>query len=255
MIVQPRNGSTRKGFSLLELVVVLVILAIVAGMVVSIVDWLRRSANYGVASNNQGALLHNLQLYRTTFGNGMYPDRFDSLLGADGQPSIWLHSELVGKIAAGSLNGEEFASLDRSGIKTVMDHADTLNGVVQQSPQNSGNIPRVLNASSEVALLNTSNAVVQAEIIGTIYPTGIPSDVRLVLFGVGPANEANGRTLNAPPLYTELDPAKTYGRFVVLVETYNPRAGRRAQIKAVLDPKGRMLYRQLSEFWQSMNNQ
>lgn len=251
----------RFGFSLIELVVVLLILVIIAGMVVSIVDWLRRSANYGTASHNQQALLNNLQLYRTTYGNGMYPDRFDSLLDSTGSAkSTWLTSELSGVISVGAFVGDEQGSLTRSGITTVMDHSTNLADMVQESPQNSGVVPRALTSTGAVAVVDpsTTNAT-GLQLLSSLYPgtsptvPAVPSDVRIVLFGVGPANTSIGKTLQSPPLFTELDPQTNYGRFVIAVAVYNPRAGRRAQIKAVLDSKGRVVNRQISEFWQSMN--
>jgi len=258
----PSGATSRRGFSLIELVVVLVILAVVAGLVVNIVDYLRRSANYGAASHNQQALLNNLQLYRTTYGNGQYPNRFDSLLNADGSAkSGWLTSELAGVIAVTPLKGAESDSLAKSGITTVMDHSATTAEMVQESIQNSGVIPRALTATGNVALVDpaTTNSTGQ-QLLNSLYPgttgttsSNVPSDVRIALFGVGPANQAVGKTISAPPLYTELDPTVNYGRFVVAVAMYDPRDGRRAQIKAVLDPKGRIVSRQLAEFWQSMN--
>jgi prepilin-type N-terminal cleavage/methylation domain-containing protein len=253
-----RSGNRRQGFTLIELVVVVMILAILAGLVVNIVDWVRRSANYGAASHNQQSLLNNLQIFRTTLGNGKYPDRFDSLLAADGTVSEWLTDDLEGMIEVADISTFGAASLDKSGITTVLDHVlpAAIDSVVQGSPQNSGALPRSLSGGGNVAFLDTASTVDAAqELIAGLYPDGgLPPDVRIVLFGVGPGNTAVGRTIQAPPLYTELDPAKEYGRFVIAVAVYEPRQGRRAQIKAVLDAKGRMVNRNLSEFWQSVNN-
>src|SRR5262245_55038858 len=72
------HRNRRSAFSLIELVVVLTILAIVAGLTVSIVGWLRRSADKGTAANIMGSLLSNIELHRVTVGT--YPDQFDSLI-------------------------------------------------------------------------------------------------------------------------------------------------------------------------------
>jgi prepilin-type N-terminal cleavage/methylation domain-containing protein len=251
----------RAGFTLIELVVVIIILGILAGLVVNIVDYLRRSANYGAAAHNQQALLNNLQLYRTSFGNGQYPDRFDSLLDAAATgKSTYLHSDLTGVFEVGALSGEELGTLTRSGITRVMDHGSDTSQMVQQSLQNSGVITRTLTSTGPVAVVNpaTTNST-GLELLSSLYPgatpstPAVPADVRIVLFGVGPANTAIGKTIQSPPLFTELDPTVNYGRFLIAVAVYNPREGRRAQIKAVLDPKGRVVNRQISEFWQSMN--
>lgn len=254
MLRMARRLRRRRGFSLIELVVVLVILAIVAGLVVTIVDWMRRSANYAAAANNQGALLNNLQLYRTTFGNGSYPDRFDSLLDSSGAVPSYMESELASTITPGALTAQELLTLQKGGITTVLDHVDTSDPlVIEGNPGNTGVTPRVLDTTGNVAFLNTasSNGV---KILQSLYPTGLPAGVRLVLFGVGPGNTANGRTMQSPPFYTAgVDPSLKYNRFIVCMAVYDPRDGRRCQLKAVLDSKGRLALQNLSEYWQSTN--
>jgi len=269
---QTRGLKSRSGgFTLIELVMVMVILIILAGIAIPIIDWVRRSANYAAASSNQQATMSNLQLFRTTYGNGQYPDRFDSLLDADGltQVSPWLHNDLRNMITVGELDGQGIGSTRRSGFRNVMDHSNSIADMVQGSPQNSGVVMRNISTEGSptpVAQVLTNPGITNTthrELLRGLYPadpvsTGgdgylVPDDVRLYLFGIGPANTAIGRTLTSPPLYTELDPQQTYGRYVVCVAAYEPRAGRRAQVKALLDPKGRLVNRQVSEFWQSMN--
>ncbi|MBL8797622.1 MAG: type II secretion system protein, partial [Planctomycetia bacterium] len=89
LIQKVSSKRPRRGFTLLELVVVLMIIAILAGLLVSVVGWVRRSANYAAGANNQSTIMANLELFRTTFGNNSYPNRLDSLLvsGGTGTPS------------------------------------------------------------------------------------------------------------------------------------------------------------------------
>ena len=63
---EKRRKADRSGFTLIELVMVVMILAIVAGLAVPAVGWLRRSANYGAQANIQAAALaSNLEFYRS----------------------------------------------------------------------------------------------------------------------------------------------------------------------------------------------
>ena len=88
--------------------------------------------------------------------------------------------------------------------------------------------------------------------LSEIYPDGLPpSDVTLVALGVGPSNNALGKTMTSPPMDPRVDPSQVYGRFVAIYAVYSPRAGRRAELKCVLNAFGRSQNNALSEFWQS----
>jgi prepilin-type N-terminal cleavage/methylation domain-containing protein len=254
-VLRHKASARRRGFTLIELVVVLMVLAIVSGLVVALAGWVRRSANYGAASHNQSSVMANLELYRTTYGNNNYPDRFDSLLKSDGTVPSYIDSELAGMITPTACSADDFACLNNSGrgIKTIMHHVDPIdNTVVQGNPGNSGNISQTFASGDKLAYLNTSNTTAQ-KLLATIYPDGLPSDVKLVLMGVGPSCSANGRTMQSPPFYTNVDPSKTYNRFIAVFAVYSPREGRRAQLKAVLSSRGRTQNENISEFWQSAN--
>ncbi len=243
----------RRGFTLIELVVVLIILAILAGLVVSVVGWVRRSANYAAGANNQNTVMANLELYRTTFGNNAYPDRLDSLLTASGAVPTYFSSELSAMITPGAfLNADEFDSINNkgNGLKTIMHHPDDLTGI--DNPGNSGSIPHVVTAASEMAFVNPTSAN-GLKLINYLYPDGLPTGVRLVLAGVGPSNSATGRTMQSPPFDTNVDTSKVYNRFIAVFTVYSPREGRRSQLKAVLCPRGRLLNANLSEYYQSTN--
>jgi len=255
-----RSQLRRPGFTLIELVVVLIILAIIAGLVVSIVGWVRRSANYANSSNNQNTLMANFELYRTTFGNNSYPDRLDSLLTAGGTTPSFMTADLAGMITPTACSSGDFESLNNSGrgLTTVMDHEDPISAAIEGNPGNTGLIARAFTSGGNLAYLNTTSASGASltnvnQLVASLYPGGLPSDVRLVLLGVGPSNAAVGRTMQSPPFDTNVDTSKFYNRFVAVFAVYNPREGRRAQLKAVLCPRGRLLNRNLSEFYQSTN--
>ena len=250
MFVPRRASRARPGYSLIELVVVLMVLAIVAGLTVSIVDWLRRSADKASASNIMGSLLSNIQLYRTTYGN--YPDQYDSLID-DAASTLYdkLHSELKGSrltLDTGLTQGE-LNSLNSVGITTVFHHKD-------QPSVNVGNSAITfskLAANTQLAVLN------DPEVIDSIFPplaggvSGSGQDktkVKLVVFGFGPKNTAIGKTIVAPPIYSGVgDPSAIYPRFAVVFAVFAD--GSPAQLKAVLDSKGDFLNEELTEFYQS----
>jgi len=257
-----------KGFTLIELVVVLLVLGILAGLVVPVVGWIRRSANYANSSNNQGTLIANLELFRTTFGNGSYPDRFDSLLNSAGDVPNYFTSDLANMITPGAFaDANEFASINNSnrGLKTVMDHEDPISTAIEGNPGNTGVVARTITDASEMAFVNPANgnAAQLANALGyeldgltgKYRPIGAttPGDIRLLLLGIGPSNTANGKTLQSPPFDTNVDTSKNYNRFIGVFTVYSPREGRRSQLKAILCPRGRIQTRNLSEFYQANN--
>jgi prepilin-type N-terminal cleavage/methylation domain-containing protein len=270
----PARVRRNSGFTLIELVVVLLILAVLAGLVVPLVGWIRRSANYASGANNQSTLMANLELYRTTFGNANYPDRMDSLLTSAVAPALpvvpsYFSADLAGMITPGPFaTADEFASINNSGrgLKTVMDHEDPISAAIEGNPGNTGILPRDIAFSPtphNMAFLNTTTATgasltnVNQLLTALGYVSGttptLPTDIRLVLVGVGPSNTAIGRTMQSVPFDTNVDTSETYNRFIAVYTVYSPREGRRSQLKAILCPRGRVVNRNLSEFHQSVN--
>lgn len=258
------RNRRRAGFSLIELVVVLMIIAIVSGLTVSIVGWLRRSADKGTASNVMASLLSNIELYRTTLGT--YPDRYDSLLdgtgalyaggGTSGDTGLAaaLRSSDIKLTTTTIADSTELGSLKKIGITTVMDHVP--DSGVERAPGSSGTALRALAASGNVATINTANKKGRL-MYASIYPlaynaatdtlTPVPG-VKLVVFGFGPANSAVGKTIVAPPSYSGVgDPSAIYDRYLCVFAVYAD--GKRAQLKSVMDSTGDFLSQELSEFW------
>jgi prepilin-type N-terminal cleavage/methylation domain-containing protein len=253
----PAIGSHRRfarpGLTLIELVVVVAILAILAGLVIPQIDFLRRSADKAGASTAIAQVVGNLQLYRTTFGN--YPDQFDSLLASPGAGGLYgklsdeLNAATTGKLSSATLTAQQLASLNEVGIKTVMDH-DAASTV----PADSGVSARSLAVGGKVAVVNTSSAA-GLEIADSIYPPttasgdAIPANVTLVVVGVGPRNKAVGTTLQSPPVYSSVNADTTYNRILAVFAVYSD--GRAAALKAALDSNGDYLNEELREYYQS----
>ncbi len=263
--------SRRGGFTLIELVMVIMILAVIAGLVVPIVGWLRRSANYAAQANTAAAVAANLEYYRTTYGNNSYPGNMDSLI-VDGSSDIIDTTDDGGAnafldhgydfLVAGVLTGDSYDCISSMG--TVFDHSTDSSDWLQGSPGNSGTVPRAMadggtfaiayrtaehGAASTAAEIAALSEKEQRLLLQEIYPEGVPSDVTLVAMGVGKNNEMTGRTMQSIPTDPRVDPSSVYGRYVGIYAVYSPREGRRAQLKAVLNAFGRSQNNALSEFW------
>jgi hypothetical protein len=57
--------------------------------------------------------------------------------------------------------------------------------------------------------------------------------------------------MQSTPLDPRVDNSQVYGRYTAIFATYSPRAGRRAQLKGVVNAMGRTTNNALTEFWQS----
>jgi len=251
-------SARQRGLTLIEMVVVLFILVIVASLVVPVVGWVRRSSNYGGQGSNQSALVSNLELFRTTYGNDGYPDFFDSLVLTGTSDPIHSipdytdsgHSALY---TVDDLTPDETACLKF--ISTIRDHDSNKHAGLQGNPGNGAIHDRVFDGTSVAVVADsTSSAGANADlVVAEFYPSGVPDDVRLVAFGIGPSNTAVGTTMQAAPLDPRVDNSEVYGRYMAIFAVYDPRAGRRAELKAIVNAKGRTQNNALSEFYQSVN--
>lgn len=266
MLKLAKPQAARRGYSLIELVVVLTILAIVAGLTVSIVGWLRSSADKGTAAHIMGSLLSNVELYRVS--TGTYPNQLDSLVdgtgslySGNGTTDLGLHTELrdptAGKLTTTTLDANLLKSLTQAGMMSVMDH-QPLTGT-ENIPGNSGTIFRSLTSGGKVATINTTSAD-GLTIIDSIYPpqnggasgTGLPPNVTLLVFGFGPRATNVGKTIVAPPSYSGVgDVTSIYNRFLCVFAVPNDASETPAQLKTVLDAKGDFLNQELAEFYRN----
>lgn len=273
-----RFRAQRRGLTLIELVMVLIILASLAAMIVPIVDNLRRTSDKSTASATMKQVVENLSLYRTQTSH--YPDRMDSLLDSSGSALFSsLHEKLNNstdpKLAVSTLATEKEAEgFEEVGIRFLLDH--DLANAARGMPGNSGLIPRAVTEGTSVAVLNLGNAE-GLEVAASIYPqlgvagsgyavgsnnvisvdpdldggsSGDEYTIKLVCLGVGPGNTAIGNTMVSPPAYPSVDGVTTYNRYIAVFAVYdgNGVGGEKlAQLKAALDSKGDFLNEELNE--------
>ncbi|MGE0712978.1 MAG: type II secretion system protein [Planctomycetota bacterium] len=261
-----RGRRARRHFTLIELVVVLMILATLAGLVVSQVSSLGRSSDMAATAKNQADLAENLGLFFVL--QKRFPQRMDSLLVSDGTaptgvyvpmeddgagglqaatgestqlrglpisgPS--LHADLFMGTLTNATNADYAKSFTRCGFDFVMDHDNTA-----ANSNNSGVFERALSGAISVAEVDATaadgdgpSAVAQKLLPGTggIAPTG----TRIIALGVGPRSSCIPKTMLNAPIYPGCD-GKYYGRYVAFFMVY--ATGERATLIGVTDSYGR----------------
>ncbi|HEX4129071.1 MAG TPA: type II secretion system protein [Pirellulales bacterium] len=273
---------TRRGFTLLELVVVIAILAALAGLVLNKIDWVRRQATMAVGANTCGEVSNNIQEYLTLTSE--LPNGMDSLLDTTGA----VYTKLIGTTdAVGSLpttitvssmggtgSDKRLNSLVRMGMSFVNDHSTTSTNATDSGtsaraisndyPAGSATGSVSANASANMAVVLTGTSV-----WNSVYPANIwagttststtmvidsnGTNASLVALGVGPGNSMNGTTMVTPPQYPGPDSNLYYYRYVALFAVYSD--GRRAELKTVIEPFGRTIDSELSNFNSSTPNE
>lgn len=242
----------RRGFTLIELVVVIIIIATIAGFVIPQVGMIGRSSDMAATAKTQSDLASNIQLFFVL--QKRYPQGFDSLLdttgavyasdttdantqtrglpyaGADGTR---LQAQLSKSALTNATSAEYLKSFTRSGFDYVYDH-DT--SVVNSN--NSATTQRYVAANGSTAAPSSVDVaeVTGTYLIGKFVPQGLSSGERLVALGIGPRIAATSKTLTNSPIYPGCD-GKYYGHYVAVFKIY--ATGERATLVGVCDSYGR----------------
>lgn len=260
----------RPGFTLLELIVVLVIIATLAGLAIPLISMIGRSSDMAASASSQRELTSNIQVFFTL--QKRYPQGFDSLIDTSGtlygprdasgynasvaesnqvgglpvsNPSLFkdLFVDTLGPDTTGI--SEYFRSLSRAGLDWVFDHDPTV-----INANNSATTQRLLtSAGTKVAGVTPGSAVAIKLLPGTggLFPTG----TKLVAFGIGPNNSAIGKTINNAPIYPGCD-GRYYGRYIAIFQVF--ASGERAVLVGVCDSYGRAPDYTIQQFNESLPN-
>lgn len=272
----------QKGFTLIELVVVIAVIAAIAGFLIPQIAMIGRSADMASSARGQGDVANNIQLYfvqqkrypqymdsllydsdgdTTTAPDGLY-EPFDST-GAMGDacdgddqmgglpksgPDLWKQLE-IHDIGPNSTSGYAtrtyLRSFARSGFDYVMDH-----DLDETNANNSAKYVReVPNGKVDGQQFWIAKVKDGAKIEKGLVPKGLPAGTMLVAVGFGPNNSALGKTALQAPIYPGCD-GHYYGRFVAIFMLYE--RGERATLVGVVDSYGRYLDYTINQYNESL---
>jgi prepilin-type N-terminal cleavage/methylation domain-containing protein len=279
--VQQNSKGRRRGFTLIELVVVLAILVILAGGLVVKLDILQLRANKGVAGSDVGGVSRMIQTYTIT--NNHFPNQFDSLLDTTGA----LYASLDPQLRAGpgtthrklikgtDLTAAEASSLGRMGITHVCDVDPAATGF--PSDRFAPPYRALVGAGTgQVAILNSAHnpdAAVAAgpgpdddadAILERYYPARVdkatgatiaagtpPAGTRVVVFALGTHCTLVGRSglIQTAPIYANSpDKDLFYARDLVCFEVASD--GSRARFLSALAGDGDRLEEEIQEYYE-----
>ncbi len=243
------------------------------GFVIPQVSGLGRSSDMAASAKTQADLANNLQLFFVL--QKRFPQGMDSLLdtsgaiyaadttsgdtqtrglpysGADGTR---LQDQLTVSDLTNATNAQWLRSLSRCGFDWVYDHDTT----VLNANNSSAATPQRLLSSSPFKVAEVNGSYLISKLVpqavttsGTTTTVALPSDERLVAFGIGPRVTSISKTMANPPIYPGAD-GKYYGRYVAVFRIY--ASGERAQLVGVIDSYGRTSDYTTQQFNESLPN-
>ena len=218
---------SRRGLTLLELVVVIGILVTLAGLLVPLLPNLMARASYANGATNIGELTKGILTYRTL--NGSFPDGYDVLTASGSYASTLPWTALPSGFTVGALSAAGgVTSLNAAGIKTVYGMDTTTGHATFFSPANS--TAAAIDATtaflqvSATALKGILGQGVGAAANYTYVVLGVGGNCSLVGARKGGIQEAPVRgamvDANGNPITdsngNSLDPTRGYARFVAV---------------------------------------
>lgn len=247
--MQQSVRNTRKGLTLIELLIVLVVLAATAAVVVPKLGFVADQASYAQAAAGSADLTSNIEQYKTS--TGKYPNNFDSLLNSTGtvSASVWGHSagtNALGLIPSADSGAGIYSALVHSGISSVYDLDDTVTTSVTYATTN-----RALSSTSALiaeAPTGSSGAKKAYPVATSTTAAGtVPTGYRLVAFGIGPYNSAVGTTMVSAPSHHGAVSGK-YNRFIALFEVKEGGSAGAVKLKGVYDSLGGTIDSRVTNF-------
>jgi prepilin-type N-terminal cleavage/methylation domain-containing protein len=260
--------TLRAGFTLIELIVVLVVLAAVAALVIPKLGFVEAQAGNATAAAAGGQLVGHLETAKLTTKS--YPLGFDSLLEFDTTASAWQMYNKLWQHGAGSNSFGPKVDLEPVTLATTsgsasgtspylsvsLGHAFSKNtdgkyylfdhDATSTSPSSSATVFRDFPSwGGQTVARVKPNASSWIRAAG--YNNGLlPAGTHLLAFGVGPNLGTIGETIVSAPRHGE-QAAKYYGRFIALFAAFEN--GKPAILKAVVDSHGSTIEGNVSAYY------
>lgn len=237
--------NNRNGFTLVELIVVLMILVGLAAVLIPAVTDMVSRTNSSTSSSNISEVSNSIQRYETQFLS--YPNDLDGLVtDLTGTDLGSLSAGLTTATADITLTAPTRAPLTAAGISSIGVHT------VGDS---------TFDPATPTALTNTTvlkGLTADAQVAIGIETTG--SLGKYVVFGIGAVADLNGKTnIDAPVYFPEngtLNPRAVYGRFIAVFQiTDGTDPLTRAKFITVITPTGQGLSTGLSNYFEIVSNQ
>jgi Tfp pilus assembly protein PilE len=239
--------GARRGLTLMELVVVLVILIGLAGIVVPMLPSMLTRTHTATAATNMGEIAKRIGEYQGLY-NVQYPDGWDTLLDGTGNVALYIQQSInpnsttadtTGSLMSANaaiplltiykLTPNDSAALSGAGINTLFTMATYPNQpdpTFYPYPSTPGTIPVGIGGST---IANPTQVPAGTQVAAltpaAIAQLGLNPNSNYVLFGLGSYNSMIGRNMVNAPVHFSDDPNQTpiyyYARFGVVFKIGN----------------------------------
>ncbi len=230
------NCKRRGGFTILELVVVMAVLVVLAGLIVAVMPNLMDRAHLTKCADTIAEL--NKTWLRAYALNVRYPDVYDSLLDASQAEPAFLAAGVAAELEPADLTSGETAALAAIGVRQVVDGAPGATNTYDYAPF--GAVARPLSGTPTVMALDLAAHEANGNLLnlkrhllrqadGTFLDNR--ANVRYVVFGIGPNCTAvgSGKLIQEAPVHfgasDALNPTTTYQRYLVVFSVVHDGAG------------------------------
>ena len=217
-------NKKQSGFTLLELIIVVAILAIIAGALLVAYDGLEKKAQQSQAAFNIGAVDRAVRTYKVL--KQEFPSRLDNLVDNSGTMlglTGLIPTQLFNRLIATTLSLNDTNALQQVGILEVSGYTGTLPTVGNQlfNPSDVNCVPTAV-TPIPVSTLNTSLAAVQQEFqvaaADVVFAFGLGDRSTMV------AKDGAIGSLPAAPFSTE-GRTQDYNRYILLFKTVDAVRG------------------------------
>jgi prepilin-type N-terminal cleavage/methylation domain-containing protein len=209
------KSPSRRGLTLLELVIVLTIIVAIAGVAVAMFPRLLTRAHVASCSANIPELLKAIQMYEAVSLDG-YPDRVDTLC-VGGALAAYLPN--LADISAGNLEEDEVDALHAAGMVEVTTMIARPGGA---SDWHASFWPYIDGAPGIVTLDESTSVAFLDPVAAQRLGLASEGDERYVVFGLGSLCKMFGRTMNEAPVHfsdaMDGNPNDRYMRFVAIYQ-------------------------------------
>ena len=234
-----RNRRSRKGFTLIELIVVLFILVGLAAMIIPAIGGLVSRTTASTSASSIGSVANAIQRYEAQFMT--YPDNFDSLkTDLTGTDLDTVDAAFTTATADVTLTVLKRVPLTNAGITSVGVH----------TAGNGSYVMAVPTALTNTTVLRGPTPATQVAI--GIEKTGVAG--KYIVLGVGSITDMRGKTMMDPPVAFPSDgsinPNLKYRRFMAIFQINdgtNPLV--RAKLVGVLAPDASSVSTQLGNYF------
>ena len=238
------RSSKQAGFTLVELIVVLMILVGLAAILIPAVTDMVARTNASTSSSNISEVSNSIQRYETQYLS--YPNNLDCLMSdLIGTDLDTLSAAIVAATEDVTLTAGTLAPLTAAGITSVGVHTagDNTFQAATATALTDTSILKGLTAATQVAL--------------GLETTGVSG--KYIVLGIGAIADLNGKTnIDAPVYFPEngtLNPDAIYGRFLAVFQiTDGTDPLGRAKFITVITPTGEGLSSGMADYFEIASN-